>query len=145
VSPAAAIATLTHFRLKKIGITAELVGVRPRTFEQSWLPQRRAPAMLRLRRGADAPDAGAYSSSATRAAVDAAEGRGAPLSGLPVTGLEPSAWAKAETAVSSTSTVVPLARARAWIVGIRGIAGPWATGTLAGPLWNAADWYVIDR
>lgn len=152
---AGSIAAFIHFRLREIGITAELVGVEPATFEEAFVPGDRGGAFLRLRRGADAPDAASY--------VDGVSGApdlpgGAPISDEvaeaagqvsrerlragPVTGLARDPWASAERGLVESASVAPLAAVRSWIVGRDGVSGPHATGALNGPLWNAGTWTI---
>jgi ABC-type transport system substrate-binding protein len=152
-SNAPSIAAFVHFRLREIGITAELVGVENDTFEERFVPQRQAPAMVRLRRGADAPDAGAYSAVSGQpgsAAIDdqvvAAET--VPETGVarkrlgpePITGLDGAAWADAQRRLAAAVGAVPLALTRSFVVGADGVRGPLAVGAANGPLWNAGEW-----
>jgi hypothetical protein len=149
---AGALAGFLHFRLREIGITAELVGVEPDTFERDYVQERRAPAVLRLRRGADAPDAGAYSAVSLQpgsAAIDdqvvGAE-TGVDVerlrTGAVVVGVNGDAWAAAQRALVKASTVAPLARTRSYLVGGAGVVGPRAVGAANGPMWNAAEWRI---
>lgn len=148
-----AIARFLHFRLRDIGLVAELVGVDPDTFETVFVGERRAPALVRLRRGADAPDAGAYGATDLQpgaAAIDdhvvAATTQLSAASDPQalVTGLHGASWADAQRALVQASTAAPLALARTVIVGTEGLWGPQATGAANGPLWNAAVW-TLDR
>jgi hypothetical protein len=145
------IASFAHFRLSKIGITAELVGVDDDVFERTWALGKRAPVLLRLRRGADAPDADAYGSSSAQpgsANIDdfvvAAETTVEPerITASAVTGLDAGAWTKAEEGLAQAASAAPLVRVRSWIVGRKGVAGPQATGSAMGPLWNAVTWQI---
>jgi ABC-type transport system substrate-binding protein len=153
-SNAPSIASFLHFRLREIGITAELVGVENDTFEERFVPQRLAPAMVRLRRGADAPDAGAYSATSGQpgsAAIDdqvvAAETEVADerLRSGPLTGLDVEAWAGAQRALVAGATVSPLALTRSFVVGADGVWGPRTTGAANGPLWNTGTWIKEGR
>lgn len=146
---AGALAAFLHHRLRKIGVTAELVGVEPDTFEESFVVERRTPAMVRLRRGADAPDASAYSATfgqpgsaaiddgvvAAETTVDAQR-----LRSGPVVGLDAAGWAAAQRDLVGASTAAPLARVRTWIVSHDGVNGVEPTGAAHGPLWNTAAW-----
>lgn len=146
-SAGGAIARWAHFRLRERGITAELVGLDADAFERSLDGPDRAPAVLRLRRGADAPDAGSYrgasgepgSSAGADAGADRAESDGA-LGPDGATGLDDQGWSQALELLESGSSVALLARVRTWIVGREGVAGPHPTGASTGPLWNAASW-----
>jgi peptide/nickel transport system substrate-binding protein len=149
IGAASSIAAFVHFRLREIGITAELVGLEPASFEKTWVPQRKADAVLRLRRGSDAPDAGSYASSSrlpggagvddqvtdAETKVDAQRLRSGPVIGL---AREP--WTSVERGLVGAASVAPLARTRTWIVARSGVAGPQATGAANGPLWNAGVW-----
>ena len=143
-SAAAALAGFMHFRLLPLRIRLELVGLDTEDFETLLASPKVPPAVIRLRRGADAPDASAYVfggiGSAESAAADVA---GAETTGFspskPVTGLDPAGWAAAQRRLEQAHAVYPLVRAREWIVA-RDLAGPRATGTSAGPFWNAATW-----
>ncbi len=156
---AGGIAAFIHFRLREIGITAELVGVQPDAFEEIWVPRgfRGSPpgrgdeaiAMLRLRRGADAPDAGSYASAPDLPGAAPVDDQVADaetqvseqkLRQGPVTGLARDPWASVERGLVSASTVAPLAATRTWIVGRNGVSGPRALGAANGPLWNAGSW-----
>jgi ABC-type transport system substrate-binding protein len=147
--PAGALAAFLHFGLREIGVTVELVGVEPDTFEGTFVPSRSAPAMIRLRRGADAPDAGAYGAASLQpggAAIDdqvvASEISTEPerLRSGPVTGLDATGWTAAQRGLVQAATAVPLARTRSFLVGAGGVWGPRPMGAANGPLWNAADW-----
>jgi ABC-type transport system substrate-binding protein len=147
-----AIATFIHFRLRELGIVAELVGVEPDTFARTFVAGRDAPALIRLRRGADAPDAGAYSATDLEpgaAAIDdqvvAAETKiGGSRDTELVVGLHAESWADAQRGLVEASTVAPLAFVRSFVVGGAGLSGPQPTGAANGPLWNAGDW-SLDR
>jgi ABC-type transport system substrate-binding protein len=146
---AGSIAAFIHFRLREIGITAELVGVQPDVFEERWVTGDEPDAILRLRRGADAPDAASYTSGAGlpgSAPVDddvvGAEtqvSRERLVQG-PVTGLAREPWASVQRGLVGASSAAPLAATRTWIVGRAGVVGPRATGASNGPLWNAGSW-----
>jgi ABC-type transport system substrate-binding protein len=150
---AGSIAAFIHFRLREIGVTAELVGIEPESFEKSWIPGDKASAYLRLRRGADAPDAGSYAGSSGQpgsAPVDAqvaealsqvATGR---IDGEAVLGLAPEPWAGAQRGLVAASSAAPLARTKTWIVARDGVSGPHAVGASNGPLWNAGTWAVAS-
>jgi ABC-type transport system substrate-binding protein len=149
VSGAGAIARFIHFRLRELGITAELVSLEPQSFEKTWLPERRAAAVVRLRRAADAVDASAYASVAAQVgaapideAVAAAESTATAeaIEGGPVTGLDDASWLRAQQGLFGAATVAPLVRARTWIVGDDGVIGPVPGDALSGPFWNAATW-----
>ena len=148
-SAAGGIATFIHFRLKELDLTAELVGAEPDSFERLWVTERRAPAMLRLRRGADAPDAASYAAAARRPgsgpvddqvadAQTVGGGTDAPI--LSLVGLEAEPWTEALRGLFAAKTAAPLARVRTWIVAGDGVYGPMPTGAADGPLWNAAVW-----
>jgi ABC-type transport system substrate-binding protein len=146
------IAQFVHFRLREIGVTAELVGLEPDSFEKSWVPQGKAPAMLRLRRGADAPDAAAYAAasklpgSAPSSSMDGLVAQAESLisnSRLvrePAVGLAPKPWGAVETELVRTATASPLVRTRSTIAAAAGLTGPRAVGAANGPLWNAVHW-----
>jgi hypothetical protein len=144
---AAQLAVFIFFRLQPLRIRADLVGRDTADFERSLASGSAPPAVLRLRRGADAPDSSAYvfgppvAAEASAPDVVRAETSVAAkaLRSRRVTGLDPGAWASAQRAIAATNTVLPLARARAWIVG-RGVGGPLCAGTSSGPFWNAATW-----
>ncbi len=154
---AGGIATFIHFRLKEIGITAELVGIEPDSFERTWVSERRAPAMIRLRRGADAPDAASYAASDETAARQPGS---APIDDLltaaisqvnkdraqkePILGVAATPWADAQRGLVRAATAAPLVRARSFIVGSPGLSGPHALGGSNGPLWNAGTW-TLDQ
>ena len=144
-----ALAQFIHFRLREIGLTAELVGLEPDSFERSWVPERRAQTFLRLRRGTDAPDVASYASSANlpgssrideqvTAALTATptELADAP----PVAGISAEPWTVAQQRLVDAGTVAPLAQVRTWLIGRDGVWGPRATGAAPGPLWNAQTW-----
>jgi hypothetical protein len=135
-----AIARFIHFRLIEDGLRAELLELNGDVFERYVEGPDRAPVLLRLRRGADAPDAGGYSSDEPSAEgdIDRAESVGYPAS----TGVDARAWTAAQRALLEAATVAPLARVRSWIVGRDGLSGPRATGASPGPLWNAAVWRI---
>lgn len=148
---AGSIAAFIHFRLREIGITAELVGVTPDAFEETWVPGDRGVAFLRLRRGADAPDASSYTSGAgLPGAAPVDEEVAAATSQVSterlrqgaVVGLARDPWASVQRGLISASTVAPLAGVRSWIVGRDGVSGPRALGAANGPLWNAARWTI---
>jgi ABC-type transport system substrate-binding protein len=152
VGAAAGLGAFLHHRLRDIGITAELVGVESDTFDRDLLPQGRTPVILRLRRGADAPDASSYSPQFGRpgsgpvddaivgAETNVVEER---LRTARITGLDPAAWAEAQRGLVAASTMAPLAQVRTWIVPGEGVAGLLPTGASHGPLWNAADWRLL--
>jgi ABC-type transport system substrate-binding protein len=146
---AGSIAAFIHFRLREIGITAELVGVQPDVFEERWVAGDEAEAMVRLRRGADAPDAASYASASAEpgsAPVDdqvATAGSQISRERLAqgaVTGLARDPWASVQRGLVAASTAAPLAATRTWIVGRESVVGPHATGAANGPLWNAGVW-----
>lgn len=151
-STAGAIARFAHFRLRDQRITVELAGLESDAFERSLDRADRAPAVLRLRRGADAPDAGSYrgtsgepgASGDADADIDRAEtgSAQAPRGRGPVTGVGASAWSRAQQRLATTGSVAPLARVRTWIVGRAGVVGPQALGASTGPFWNASSWQV---
>lgn len=135
--PAGSIANFMHFRLDP-SISVELAGIEPSVFEKTWIPAKRAPAFLRVRRGADAPDAESY--LLPSADVVGAETLGA---GTSIdTGLDPAAWGRAEQALHAAATATPLVQLRTWIVGSDGVFGPRPTGTSEGPFADAATWRV---
>jgi len=151
-SAAGSLATFMHFRLRELGITAELVGLESEAFERSLDDGSHAPALVRLRRGADAPDAASYVSSFGEPgaaeiddAVTGAEAlaAAAPNAARPTTGLDGAAWTQAQDALEQASTAAPVARVRTWIVGRAGMAGPHALGASTGPFWNAATWRFV--
>lgn len=152
-SGASGVARWIHFALRPLGIRVEVIGVDGDRFERDWLPNRLADAYVILRRGADAPDTSAYLSGAppsrnpsrvadADASIDDAESavRRTRLGDERVTGLGSAAWTKAQEALRTSGLVYPLVRVRTWVVSRGGVRGPRATGTSAGPLWNAADW-----
>ncbi len=133
---AGAIANFMHFRLAP-AMSVEIAGIDDATFEKTWLPEHRSPAVLRVRRAADAPEAGAYG---TGADVVAAETTGA---GTAVTtGLEPAAWDRVEAGLYAAATIDPIVQLRTWIVARDGVFGPRPSGTLEGPLAGAATWHL---
>jgi ABC-type transport system substrate-binding protein len=148
---AGSIAAFIHFRLREIGVTAELVGVQPDVFEERWVSGGDAAAVLRLRRGADAPDAPSYAAAAGLpgsapvddqvAGAETQVSRARLLAG-PVTGLARDPWAAAERGLVAASSAAPLAATRTWIVGRDGVVGPHAVGAANGPLWNAGTWTI---
>jgi hypothetical protein len=129
------IARFVHFRLIDLGVRAELLELDGDVFERYLEKPDRAPVILRLRRGADAPDAGAYRATAATD-IDRSESAGSPAR----IGLDARWWAAVQQALHEQASVAPLARVRTWIVGRDGISGPRATGASPGPLWNAAVW-----
>lgn len=143
-----ALARWAYFRLRDRGITAELVGLDADAFERHLDGADRAPAILRLRRGADASDAGSYAgvsgepgaSGTADADVAGAETATTAASNEPGVGLSERAWSGAQERLAASATAAPLARVRTWIVGRRGVGGPRATGASPGPLWNAGEW-----
>lgn len=149
---AASLARMIHFQVRPLGLRVELVAVPADRLEREWIPDRRADLYLLLRRGADAPDATVYRSDApgpgrspdTDEAVDRARTAvaAARLDGRVVTGTARGAWTTVQETLLRTGAVVPLARVRTWIVARPPVSGPWATGTAAGPLWNAEDWRI---
>lgn len=146
-SGAAQIAGFLHFRLRPLRIRAEVVGLDTADFEHLIASGDAPPAVIRLRRGADAPDASAYvfgklgSAETAGPDVTAAETTVSPtlLETRPVTGLDAGGWARAQRDLAGARSVYPLVRARFWIVG-RGVEGLHPTGTSSGPFWNAATW-----
>jgi hypothetical protein len=149
VSGAGAIARFVHFRLRELGITAELVALEPDSFEQSWLPERRTAAVLRLRRAADAVDSSAYTNAAAQvgaAPIDEAATAAESTVSMeaiergPVTGLDDASWQRAQQELAKAATIAPLVRTRTWIVGSDGVIGPVPGDALSGPFWNAATW-----
>ncbi len=143
------LANFIHFRLRELGITAELVALEPESFERTWLPEHRTPAVLRLRRAGDAVDASAYASvgGQTGAAPvdDAATSAESAVGGAviergPVTGLDEASWERVQEGLVGAATVAPLVRTRTWIVGDDGVVGPMPADALSGPFWNAATW-----
>lgn len=148
---AEALGRFIHFALRPAGVHVEALGIEPRAFEARWLTDGGADAYLLLRRGADAPDAAAYRASSlppgagdAEPALERAETARDPqrLRDGPVTGLDAAAWTDAQRVLVRLGAVTPLARVRSWIVARPGLAGARATGTAAGPLWNAAEWTV---
>lgn len=143
-SGAAQIAGFVHFALLPLRIRTDLVGLQSPDLERLMAGPSAPPAVVWLRRGADAPDASAYvfgrigASETAGGDVTAAETSGGAVA-KPLTGLDPAGWAAAERDLAASHTVYPLVRSRDWVVG-RDLAGPLATGTSAGPLWNAATW-----
>ncbi len=150
-SSAGAIATLVHFRLRELGITVELVGLEEDAFERALDDGSAAPAVLRVRRGADAPDAAAYGSSSKEPGsapvddfVEGAETLGSRANlARPRVGLALESWQRAQDGLEQAATATPLARVRTWIVGREGLYGPHALGALPGPFWNAQTWRVL--
>jgi hypothetical protein len=148
---AGAIGSFLHFRLRKVGVTVELVGLEDDTFERALDQGSVAPAVIRLRRGADGPDAAAYASASKElgsASVDdyiAGAENAPPGSAAPIrlAGLSPTPWTRAQQGLQRAHTAIPLARVRTWIVGREGLAGPQPLGALTGPLWNAATWRFL--
>jgi hypothetical protein len=105
--------------------------------------------MLRLRRGADAPDAASYSSAPDLPGSAPVDDQVADAESQvskerlvqgPVTGLAREPWAAVERGLVSASTAAPLASTRTWIVARDGVTGPHAVGAANGPLWNAGAW-----
>jgi ABC-type transport system substrate-binding protein len=150
-SGAAALATFIHFRLKELGVRAELVGLEPESFERSWLPSKRAAGMLRLRRASDAVDASAYANLSGQAGagpiddlVTQAETTVAQsvVENRPVTGVDATPWLEAQRRLVDAATVAPLVRTKAWIVGNVGVIGPQPADALSGPFWNASVWQL---
>jgi hypothetical protein len=141
---AGALASFMHFRLREIGITAELSGVEADTFERTVLPRATTPAVIRLRRGADAPDAAAYAgeqvadalTTAETAGMDGIEGAGR------LTGLDATGWTRVLDALAASATVIPMARVRTFLVGRQGVTGAHAVGASNGPMWNAGSWQL---
>jgi hypothetical protein len=149
VSGAGAIARFVHFRLRELGVTAELVAIEPDSFEKTWLPERRTAAVLRLRRAADAVDASAYAGVAAQVgaapvdeAATSAESTVAmeAIESGPVTGLDDASWLSVQQRLVGAATVAPLVRTRTWIIGDDGVFGPIPGDALSGPFWNAATW-----
>ncbi|MGH2759251.1 MAG: ABC transporter substrate-binding protein [Actinomycetota bacterium] len=149
-SAGGSIASFMHFRMREVGVRTELVALKTDAFERSLDDGSRSPVVIRLRRGADAPDAASYAASSGEpgsAAVDeqvtGAETTG-PSGGVrPQVGLAPEAWAQAQEGLESASSAAPIARVRTWIVGRAGLAGPRPLGTSSGPLWNASTWRLL--
>jgi ABC-type transport system substrate-binding protein len=138
----AAIARFVHFRLDEIGVIAELVGLEPDTFESEWVKQGRSEVLLRLRRGADAPDAASYPGVADDVtAAETTVARDRVIAG-PVVGLAGDEWADAQRGLVQAATVAPLARVRSWIIGRGTVHGPFSTGAANGPFWNADGWSI---
>ncbi len=150
-SAAGAIGSFLHFRLREIGITVELVGLEGGAFERALDQGSAAPAVLRVRRGADAPDAAAYASLSSEPGsapvddhVEGAETANAQADATrPAVGLARDAWSRAQDGLEEAATAIPLARVRTWIVGRDGVAGPRALGALTGPFWNAGNWRFL--
>ena len=149
VSGGGGIATFIHFRLRELGITAELVALEPDSFEKTWLPERRTAAVLRLRRAADAVDASAYAEVAAQvgaAPIDEAATSAESTVSMeviergPVTGLDDASWLSAQQGLVDAATVAPLVRTRTWIIGDDGVFGPVPGDALSGPFWNSATW-----
>ena len=142
------IASFLHFRLREIGIRVELVALEGGAFDRALDDGSAGQAVLRVRRGADAPDAGAYASGSSEPGsapvddhVEGAETSGAQVGATrPTVGLARDAWSRAQDGLEQAATAVPLARVRTWIVGREGLAGPHALGALTGPFWNAGTW-----
>ncbi|MEX2537778.1 MAG: ABC transporter substrate-binding protein [Actinomycetota bacterium] len=154
VSGAGALATFIHFRLKELGITAELVGLEPKSFEGSWLPTKRAAGMLRLRRAGDAVDASSYATLSGQAGAGPIDELAtqaettvttSAMEDGPVTGIDASSWLEAQRRLVDAATAAPLVRTRAWIVGNVGVTGPQPADALSGPLWNAAVWQLTRQ
>lgn len=151
-----ALARAIHFAVRDLGVRIEIVGLDPVRFERDWLPNGKADAYIVLRRGADAPDADVYVSGTpparnpsriTEADAEIADAQTPPSAPArePLAGLAAGAWQRAQERIAATHAVYPLVRVRSWIVSRGGVAGPRATGTAAGPLWNASDWRMSDR
>jgi hypothetical protein len=134
--PAGALANFMHFRLAP-AISVEVAGIDAATFERTWLPAHSSPAVLRIRRGADAPDAGAYATTPDEADAESA-GAGTQIQ----TALSAGPWLKVERALHDAATVDPLVQVRTWIVARGGVVGPKPAGTLEGPFVDAATWDV---
>jgi hypothetical protein len=150
---ASAIASYIHFRLDDIGLVAELVGLESKVVERRWVEGGRAAAMLRLRRGADAPDAASYSSISNLPGAGPADDEIADaetdvsterLTSGPVTGLSGAGWAEAQRKLAQAGSAAPLVQARSWLIGREGVTGPHATGAANGPLWNAGNWSMTS-
>jgi hypothetical protein len=146
---AGALAQFIHFRLREVGLTAELVALEPDAFQRSWIPERRAATFLRLRRGTDAPDAASYAASAGlpgAAPIDEqvttaqSDVRPEQMTAGPVVGVSSEPWTVAQQLLADAATVAPLAQVRTWLVARDGVWGPHATGAAPGPLWNAGAW-----
>ena len=142
-----ALATFMHFRLRHVGITAELLGLEDDAFERI-LDTEEPQVVLRLRRGADAADAAAYASASGEPGagpvdddVERAETGGAGDALTP--GLDREGWVRAQEGLERAAAAAPLARVRTWIVGREGVAGPHALGASTGPLWNAEAWRFL--
>lgn len=147
---AGAIGTFMQFRLREVGVTPELVGLDPDIFERDLDSDDRRPVLIRLRRGADAPDGASYASFSAEpgaAAVDDDVSRAETnvdrtrLGSGPV-GLAPAPWQRGQDLLAQAATVAPLARVRTWIVGRSGVEGPHPLGDASGPFWNSAAWRV---
>ena len=145
-SGGAQLAGFIHFRLLPLRIRAEVVGLDADDLEELLASPKAPPAVIRFRRGADAPDASSYvfgrgAAETAAPSVIAAETTvaGSALRSRPITGLDGRAWAAAQRQLVQARSVYPLVRARLWIIGRR-LAGPHATASLSGPFWNAATW-----
>ena len=146
------IASFLHFRLREIGIKLELVALEGGAFDRALDDGSAGDAVLRLRRGADAPDPGAYASGSSEpgSAPWTTRSRGPRRWGAlvgatrPTVGLARDAWSRAQDGLEQAATAVPLARVRTWIVGREGLAGPQALGALTGPFWNAGTWRFLN-
>lgn len=136
---AGAFARIIHFRLLELGIRAELVGLESDVFDRSWLATKNAPALLYLRRGADAPDVTAYGVDAD---VDAAESIDPKNTEVGLTGIRPGAWLRKQRSLRATAEVAPLAFVRSWLVGTDRVSGLSPSGAANGPLWNAGAWGI---
>jgi hypothetical protein len=140
---AGAIASMLYFRLRDLGVAVEPIGLDADAFERSLDDGSGAPAVIRIRRGADVPDAAAYASFSDEPGSgpvddDIAGAETGDWSGT--AGLNAAEWARAQTGLAQAPTAVPLARVRTWIVARAGLAGPRPLGDLSGPFWNAASW-----
>lgn len=146
------LATFMHFRLREVGIRTELVALKTDAFERALDDGTRSPVILRIRRGADAPDATSYVASSGEPGSGPVEEHitGAETAVLPGTGevrrqvgLDAAAWARAQDGLEAAFSSAPIARVRTWIVGRAGFAGPRPLGTSSGPFWNAGTWRLL--
>ncbi len=147
---ASTLANYMHFRLRELGITVELLGLDSDAFERTLDDGSYAAALVRLRRGADAPDTGSYTSDSREPGsadvaeqVEGAETGGGPPNAARRVGVDGTAWSEVQDALEQQASATPLARVRTWIIGRGGLAGPRATGASPGPLWNAATWRFL--
>lgn len=137
------IARYMHFRLMGLGLRGELLGIEADAFERLTDDPDDPPAavVLRLRRGADAPDASWYASRTTSDAIGASRRATREEVGSgPAVGLSRAEWAQAQRDLESAKVIAPLVKARSWIVAREGVEGMRVTGASNGPLWNVAVW-----